>query len=236
MLQNQLISVRESIQSGTTERELYEQNALVCARFPKFVAKHLEWQTPQLRNNLKVELHCGPTGSGKTHYAFQRYPDLFNMPVKSGQTLWFNGYSAQAVVLIDDFKGGFGLDNLLRLLDKYPIQVETKGGMVWFQPNLIILTSNFKEEEWYDYHRRAEHLAALKRRITNRYKWSLFKTEECDDDWEPQIIVQDTESSDSEEVSLDLGPLSPHSQQEAAAAAAIDRFLSEDSETESEIY
>ena len=37
----------------------------------------------------------------------------------------------------------------VRLLDRYPCQVETKGGSVNFAPKKIIILSNKAPEDWY---------------------------------------------------------------------------------------
>ena len=39
---------------------------------------------------------------------------------------------------------------MLRLLDRYPCQVETKGGSINFAPKKIIILSNKAPEDWYD--------------------------------------------------------------------------------------
>lgn len=202
LVQERLISMREKIKNGITEKDLYDEEPLMCARFPKYVSKCLSWRKPAIRDNLKVELHVGPTLSGKTHQAFARFPNLYNMPVKSGNTLWFPGYAGEQVVLLDDFKGGFTLDQFLRLTDKYPIQVEDKGGFNWFSPSLIIITSNFEEIHWYDYVKRQEHYLALKRRITLRFKWNNRVSVECDDSWEPKpqpAIIDSISSTESDD-------------------------------------
>lgn len=202
LVQERLISMREKIKSGISERDLYEEEPLMCARFPKYVSKCISWRKPSIRDDLKVELHVGATNSGKTHHAFARFPNLYNMPVKSGNTLWFPGYAGEPVVLLDDFKGGFTLDQFLRLTDKYPIQVEDKGGFSWFSPSLIIITSNFEEIHWYDYAKRQEHYLALKRRIHLRYKWNARSSVECDDSWEPKpqpAIIESISSTESDD-------------------------------------
>nr|QKV51087.1 putative replication associated protein [Crucivirus sp.] len=195
LIQDRLLSIRDKIKAGVSEKTIYDEEPLMAAKYPRYIEKLVMWNKPPKRTDLKVEVHYGETYSGKTHQAFERFPDLYNMPVKSGNTLWFQGYSGEKVVLLDDFKGGFTLDQLLRLLDKYPISVEIKGGFTWFTPDLIIITTNFKEDEWYSYNNREAHRAALKRRITSRHIWANWKGTECDKDWKPlveEILVYNT--------------------------------------------
>lgn len=190
LMQEQLALLAQELRDGKREREVYEQQPLISAMYPKYIAKVISWVKPNIREDLRVELHYGSTGAGKTHDAFKRYPDLYSLPVKSNKTMWFPGYDGEKVVLIDDFKGNFGLTELLRLLDKFPIQVETKGGFVWFTPEVIIITSNFKEREWYkDWENREEHYLALMRRIHKRYQWNSRRKWECDSEWKPLASI-----------------------------------------------
>ena len=55
------------------------------------------------------------------------------------------------MVIIDEFYGWLPYCEMLRLLDRYPCQVETKGGSVNFAPKEIIVLSNKPPEEWYDH-------------------------------------------------------------------------------------
>lgn len=61
-------------------------------------------------------------------------------------TKWWNGYHQQKRVIIDDYdwdKSEQGFRYLLRLLDGYAIQVETKGGMLYFNSPEIYITCEF---------------------------------------------------------------------------------------------
>lgn len=62
---------------------------------------------------------------------------------------WWDGYSGQSTVIIDEFYCWLGLDFVLRLLDRYPFAVETKGGSVQFTSKRVVFTSNAPSTEWY---------------------------------------------------------------------------------------
>lgn len=188
LIQHRLIQIRSDIMSGKSEQQIYESEPLMAAQYPRYISKIISWVQPEIRKDLKVELHVGPTGCGKTHYAYETYPGIYAMPVKCGQSLWFNGYNGEDTVLFDEFKGEFSLVQFLRVIDIFPIQVETKGGFVWFNPHRIIITSNYNEDEWYDYTNREQSRLALKRRITERYQWQYRKKTSCGSDWFPLIF------------------------------------------------
>lgn len=116
-----------------------------------------------------VHLLYGTTGSGKTRWAYQGYPDLYR---KAPDTKWFDGYEGQATVLLDDFVGAaskMSLSYLLQLLDRYDIRVEIKGSYVPLLATTIIITTNIHPRKWYDYSTREEQYKALARRVHRSY-------------------------------------------------------------------
>ena len=119
---------------------------------------------PNIRLNLKVHLFYGPPGCGKTRACYEMDPDLYAIPI--GKDIWYDGYQGQKTVLIDDFNGNMPLSQVLRILDKFPIQVPCKGSFCWFRPDVILVTTNTQPDSWYDYEKRQDSLAALRRRFS----------------------------------------------------------------------
>lgn len=105
----------------------------------------------------------GRTGTGKTRFVFQQHEGRDRVYVWGGDR-WFDGYSGQRVALLDDFRGELEVGFLLRLLDRYPMQVPVKGGFVNWNPRRIYITSNHLPPHWYDNLAR-ESLEAIERRI-----------------------------------------------------------------------
>lgn len=111
----------------------------------------------------KVFVFYGSTGSGKTRAVFDQFPNAWFAP--DAGCKWFDGYCGDANVLIDDFDGhSVPITYMLKLTDRYPMQVPVKGGFTQWVPRRLFLTSNVPFEEWY---RDAceEHREALRRRI-----------------------------------------------------------------------
>jgi len=65
----------------------------------------------------------------------------------------------------------------LRLLDRYPISLPTKGGHVQFVATTILITSNFAPLDWYKWEGREVQQAALMRRIHSTYEWTMVNGE-----------------------------------------------------------
>ncbi len=149
--------------------------------------QHL-FNKPDIRLDLDVSLYYGKPLTGKTKAAYDEDPDLFAVPL--GKGFWFDGYTGQKTILIDDYCGEWRLVDLLRLLDVYPVQLPIKGGFVWLRATRIIITSNTALEYWYDYQTRQDSLAALQRRVHDTVPFTtIYKppqtyecsTEEMDD-------------------------------------------------------
>lgn len=113
-----------------------------------------------------VVVYWGRTGAGKTRAVYDNLADPEDIYVHSGGQ-WFDGYEGQPIVLFDDFGGSeFKLTYLLKLLDRYPMQVPVKGGFVSWTPHEIYLTSNRGPLLWFP-NAHDEHVAAMERRFTN---------------------------------------------------------------------
>lgn len=110
----------------------------------------------------RVQVFWGPTGVGKSRRAWdeaslQAYP-------KDPRTKFWDGYSGQENVVIDEFRGGIDISHLLRWLDRYPTIVEIKGSSTVLRARNIWITSNLEPARWYP-DLDNDTLAALMRRL-----------------------------------------------------------------------
>ncbi len=108
---------------------------------------------------------CGPTGFGKTRYAKETWPDLFDKLLNK----WWDGYRGEETVLLDDVDLSHGkwLGYLLkRWSDWGSFPAEQKGTTIWIRPKRIVVTSQYSiDEVFYDPEDRALR-DAIKRRFT----------------------------------------------------------------------
>lgn len=114
--------------------------------------------------------YYGTTGTGKSKKAFEDNPDAY---WKSADNKWWDGYVGQEAVIIDDYRCNFcTFSNLLRLMDRYPFSVETKGGTVQFVSKRLIITApKGPEEMWVS--RTEEEIGQLTRRIENKLLFTI---------------------------------------------------------------
>lgn len=123
-------------------------------------AEHRNWV-------CNVVVYWGATGTGKTRAVWEHAASPEDIWVYPGNG-WFDGYDGQPIVLFDDFSGSeFKIQYLLKLLDRYPMQVPIKGDFVNWAPREIFITSNKDPNDWYA-NALPEHVRALFRRFTTQ--------------------------------------------------------------------
>lgn len=114
---------------------------------------------------MDVRWFYGPTGTGKSHCAYELGQAAVDYYCKSAGK-WWDGYEGQEVVIMDEFRGDWmTFHELLRLTDKYQYQVEVKGGSRQFCSKMIIFTCPIRWDELFR-GQTAEKLNQLQRRIT----------------------------------------------------------------------
>jgi len=165
------------ILAGESVRSLAqdEEGAIAVVKFHKGLTVLRSLVRPaRVGPPLVFWLH-GSTGTGKTRCAFKCGRVLGNgdadIWISSGGLRWFDGYDGQSVAIFDDFRakhvGSFAF--LLRLLDRYPVDVEFKGGFVRWTPRFIFITCPYDPDECFSTRKQhvPEDLAQLTRRLTH---------------------------------------------------------------------
>jgi len=157
----------ELIKSGATDEEVIAESPEVFVKYHSGLSKvriaigsRRDWLT------YTVAIY-GPPGTGKTRFAAddskQRFGDsVYWLSAPSGNgTVWFDGYCGQESIIIDEFYGWIPRDLMQRMCDRYPFQVQTKGGFVQFLAKRIYITSNRSPTFWW----RKIGLGAMARRL-----------------------------------------------------------------------
>ena len=106
--------------------------------------------------DVNVIFIFGSPGTGKTRFAWDYDPELYTKP--EGQ--WWDGYTDQKTILLDDYQGDINYTQFLKVLDRYPINLPIKGGFVPANYTTVIITSNKNFNQWYN-----EPPQAIARRI-----------------------------------------------------------------------
>lgn len=146
----------------------------VCEEYPEMVLKYpkgvgiliaqsMKKYTP---SGLRGLWFHGEPGTGKSSYAYKRWPDAF----RKAQNKWWDGYGSEPVVILDDLDSNV-LGHYLKIwADRYPCTGEFKGGTVQLQHDFIIVTSNYSIDQMFG------HDPVLAKAIKRRFPSTEFKT------------------------------------------------------------
>nr|WAE42900.1 MAG: replication associated protein [Cressdnaviricota sp.] len=128
--------------------EVAKENPMIFIKHFKGMYALQSLMYPKRTTEPYVSWIFGESGRGKTHIAIGDTPpeEVYSVPSEK----WFDGYHQQKKVLIDDIDiSKWNFKFLLRLLDKYPIQVEIKGGMIEFNSPYIYITDEFPPSYYF---------------------------------------------------------------------------------------
>ena len=144
-----LQEVAERIEQGQSLQEIAEGCPTEFIKFGRGISSLIALRAPPRSEKTKVIWCWGATGTGKTRWCNDTYPNGY---WKDGSTKWWDGYAGQDAVIIDDFRPSKELSFvfLLRLFDRYALSVEVKGGYVNFSSSVICVTSPRPPEEVFD--------------------------------------------------------------------------------------
>lgn len=162
-----LEEVVASVLEGKSLRQIAESHPEQYIKFNKGIQDYRAKMTePRSRETAKeVIVYFGPTGTGKTKTAVDQYPDAYMIGPEQGK--WHDGYDQHKEVILEEFRAQFTFGYLLRYLDRYPMQVEYKGGLTQFTADTIIITAPTHPALWYKPEATKDgKLDQLKRRIT----------------------------------------------------------------------
>lgn len=167
-----IVAFRDAILEGMSEEDLIMEYPTQMARYDRFYQRCRNIVLlRRSRENIQPEITVlvGEPGVGKTRtvYDTEKIEEVYKMECGDGsdKSIFWDGYNGQEVILIDDFHNNFRLDYMLRLLDRYTMKLNIKGGHTWKCAKRIYITSNLHPDRWYtgcpEIHRKA-----LFRRLT----------------------------------------------------------------------
>lgn len=174
----------EEIKAGKTIRELASSDVSSAVSVVKFhrgltFLRSLTATARDPSTPPTIYWLYGKTGTGKTRSAFEFAQSFTRRPddiwiSHSAELKWFCGYDGQSVVILDDFRSkGVKFNFLLRLLDRYPMSVEIKGGSVNWAPRFILITTCNSVADTFALRneKRPDDIAQLSRRITDVFEF-----------------------------------------------------------------
>lgn len=164
----------ELLKSGCSDLTLFEEIPQVAFKYQRGIqAARMALARPRSKDvQPEILIYWGDSGTGKTRKAIDEYPDAYILTKPNGNgTLWFDGYTGQTTMILDEFYGWVQYDLLLRLCDRYPLKLQIKGGFVECTATRFIFTSN---KPWQDWYPNIEDKSAMERRIKEFGKVTHF--------------------------------------------------------------
>ncbi len=104
---------------------------------------------PMMRPVTVYYLH-GDSGAGKTTWATSRWKPEDIFVISDRKETWFDDYSGQGVLVIDEFGGKTEFELIKRMLDGAKNNLPTKGNHVYGEYHTVIITSNYDPRTLYD--------------------------------------------------------------------------------------
>nr|UOF80433.1 rep protein [Cressdnaviricota sp.] len=142
---NDLEVVLDSVRQGKTLVELVCDHPSSFIKYHKGIDRVRCLLAPRRQEKTKVIVLFGETGCGKSRWAHERYPGAYT----KDPTEWWDGYDGHDTVILDEFYGQITIAYMLKLMDRYPLNVQVKGGYVNFSAKTLIITSNQSPTSWY---------------------------------------------------------------------------------------
>lgn len=151
------VSAGKSIVDILESRDLSYSHIRMLEKYVEYTQKKRNRENPPI-----VKWYWGASGTGKTRSVYEEFPE--SNIYESISFRWWDGYSQQEVILIDDMRRDYAKYHIiLRLLDRYPLMVEVKGGHTQINSKYIIITSAYHPKDLYE---TREDINQLLRRIT----------------------------------------------------------------------
>nr|WPR18600.1 MAG: replication polyprotein [Owegonang virus 32] len=134
----------EKVQQGGMRKLLDDPPSMTTIRV---IEKWLTYKEQKRTAKPEVTWLWGPSGAGKSRKA----SELAGEDVYwKDNTKWWDGYDGQECTILDDFRATqMQFTYLLKLLDRYPMRVEVKGGYRQMSSSKIIITSILHPEGAY---------------------------------------------------------------------------------------
>jgi len=144
---NDLVHVKRALDEGRSMAYIADNFFGPFLRYQRGFKEYKRLKMPKRDWPMEIIVIIGPTGTNKTRWCRENYPDAY---WKDG-TKWWDDYDGHETVVWDEFyASSCKFIDLLKILDRSPLHVETKGGYVQFTSRRIIFTSNEEPERWYN--------------------------------------------------------------------------------------
>lgn len=168
---NDLALVKRDLDAGHSMKRIAEDHFAAFVRYSSGFERYKRLKVSPTKPTADVCLIYGPTGTGKSHFLNEDYPKAY----WKQNSIWWDDYNGEETVIVDEFYGWLPYTEMLRICDKYPLLLQTKGGQVRAKFKRVFFTSNSLPRSWYDWDKPNLNWAPFIRRFTS---FLYFKSKE----------------------------------------------------------
>ena len=125
-----LVEIVERIRNGATEKEIEAEYPSQYLRYYKNIQQlrqnYLECNYGKTFREIKVTFIYGAARLGKTSYVYDLYPIEDICRINNYERGTYETYTAQKVLVLDEFTGAIDITFLNNILDKYPLELPSR--------------------------------------------------------------------------------------------------------------
>lgn len=145
---NDLTTIKAKLDQGATSKRIADEHFGSWCRYEKSFKAYKRISAQPRNHAMELIIIIGPSRTGKTRQAVEMAGEDVYFKDRSK---WWEDYEGQHTVVWDEFYGHCcPFTDLLRIMDRYPLRLESKGSSIQFNSKRIIFTSNQEPEDWYD--------------------------------------------------------------------------------------
>ncbi len=141
------------VTDGATNLQLILHNAQLFGQMRNVLMEYRDLISGNRTWFTNSHVFWGGTGMGKSrraeHIAMTYDKWDYVMVGHKGARMWWDGCELAKCIVVEDYDGEWTMRTLLKVLDRYKLRVEIKGGHCNFIAEMVIFTSNKHPREWY---------------------------------------------------------------------------------------
>ncbi len=189
-----LAVVAASLKLGSNLKDLRDDYPVSFMTHGQKIRSYALHMIGRRRAPPEVIIYYGKTGTGKSATADKQWPDAYWVPAPRPGGWWWPNYCGEETIIIDEFANQFKYHTMLRLLDRYPFDLQEKGGNMQLcaSTKRIVFTTNIHPNQWYHNKSYADK-APLRRRLRDFAKIFTFSDEST---WNDPVFDEDVDTVD----------------------------------------
>jgi hypothetical protein len=176
-----LNDIIQMIENGATDKEIKTAYPSQYFRYYKNIQQvrqlHLENQFEDIFRHLDITYIYGTTEQGKTRYVLEKYGYKNVCRVTSYDSGAFDNYKGQDVIVFEEFRSSFKIEDMLKYLEGYPLMLPSRyNNKVACYTKVYIITNWALNEQYKNVQTQYPSTwAAFLRRIKTVYNFDISK-------------------------------------------------------------